>query len=502
MINRLQAVRRRISKMLTSPGEELGRGMRLVRFQVRLWYFCARRLAENNAMAMSAALSFRTIFALVPSIVLMVVAMKSFGGLDQAKTALRRLLNESGFSEIRVVEHTPATSPATATATSPATAPATGPATAPATGPAGASSRRAAKVINVADEIEKLVERVERKISFGRLGPIGVALLIWTALTLMTTVERSLNRIFRAPRPRALGRRILLYWSTMTLGPVAYFVADWAGRQLISLFERVGGLGWLLVAFGWVQPIAVGILLLTGIYVLAPNTKVALKAALAAAAVTFPLWLLAKWAFGLYVTRVVADSPLYGSLGLIPLFLMWLNTSWLLFLFGAEIAHTASSLGQSVFAKRSEETSAGTWEMLAAALAVAKHYAGGLGPAGSDDVARRLGVPADLAQTLLEKLARLGCLCAVEGAERSAYVPARSLDTIPVADVLALGSRDDDRPEELGFVGEMLPLVGRVRGTARAALEGVTLADVLRWADEGPTTDDPARGPAGSPEGT
>jgi len=327
----LQTVRQRVVRMLTSPGEELGSWARFVRFQVRLWYFCVRRLRENNALAMSSALSFRTIFAMVPAIVLGIVVLKSFGALEDSKQALREVLAGSGLSEIVVVGHGPATRPTT----------------------------RPQSTTNVAEEIEKIVTRVEKKLTFGRLGPIGVALLIWSALTLLTTMERSLNRIFAARRSRGLGRRVMLYWSAMTLGPIALFVAGYVSDQAAALFEGAGRLGWMLAAVGWVQPILVGIVLLTALYVLMPNTKVPVRSALGGAVVALPLWLLAKWGFGVYVRELVGTDNLYGSLGLLPLFLLWLNLSWYLFLFGGQIAHTAANLGEMTFAGRGEPAGAG-----------------------------------------------------------------------------------------------------------------------------------------------
>ena len=163
----LQTVRQRVIRMLTSPGEELGSWARFVRFQVRLWYFCARRLRENNALAMSSALSFRAIFAMVPAIVLGVMVLRSFGALQDSRHAFREVLARSGFSKIVVVDR--AEGPDATSPTQPASRP--------------------QRVTSAAEEIEKVIDRVEKKLTFGRLGPIGLALLIWSALTLLTTME-------------------------------------------------------------------------------------------------------------------------------------------------------------------------------------------------------------------------------------------------------------------------------------------------------------------------
>lgn len=456
-MNVLGKLKEHVVGMLTSPGKELGRGARFVRFQVRLWYFCARRLGENNAMAMSAALSFRTIFALVPTIVLGIVALKSFGGLDDSKQALRQLMVRSGLSELVVVER----------GADPQGAAASGPASRP------------GKTVDLAGQIEDLVARVEAKLTFGRIGPVGVALLIWSALTLLTTMERSLNRVFGARRSRGVGRRVLLYWSVMTLGPIVFVLADYVSTRAAGLFEGADALGWLLAAVGWVQPIVVGVALLAALYVFMPNTRVSVRAALGGAVVAAPAWLIAKWAFGLYVRKLVGTENLYGSLGLLPLFLLWLNLSWYLVLFGAELAHTAASLGRMTLARPDEPIVLTSWDLLAAAAAVAGRHLAGLAPTTPEDVAERLNVSPEAAHVLLDRLAAGRCVCGVDSADADAYVPARAPRTVRVTDVMELGGASEDAAPASRMEAGLAEAVGRVRRATREALAEMTLAELI-----------------------
>ena len=208
-------IRAHAERLATAPRDELGRWARFVQFHLELWRFCGRRLWEHNVMAMSAALSFRTIFALIPTLVLVVLILKSLGVLADGKQSLRSVLANSGFSQITVVQEAPSTQ--------------------------AAAASKPSREINVAEEIERLVTRVETKLSLRRIGPVGVVLLIWTAITLLTTIERSLNRIFGAQRARSLARRLLLYWSVITLGPLLWIAASYLGGQLRDAFSNVAG---------------------------------------------------------------------------------------------------------------------------------------------------------------------------------------------------------------------------------------------------------------------
>ena len=427
-----ETFRLHLERIRTAPGEELGSWAKLLRLQVRLWRFCARRLRENNVSAMSAALSFRTIFAMIPTLVLVVAVMQSVGVLEDSKQSLRRLLSGSGFAQITVTQDPDAGAPDAGEAPS--------------------------RTINVADEVERIVGEVEAKLSLQRVGPVGVILLIWTALTLVTTIERSLNRVFGAHRPRPLGQRLLSYWAVLTLGPLVSVAAAYAGRQATRAVQDIWGLSWVLGIVGWAAPVVVGILVVAAIYRLLPHTTVRFSSALGGGVVSVLLWLVAKWGFGVYVTKLVGTGNLYGTLGLLPMFLLWLNLSWWIFLFGAQLAHTAMNLAD-----------------LEDAVGVFRSPGGGDGPPRLEDVARTLHLPNEQVEVLLDRLVAKNILCPVEGGPQPAYVPPRPAEKIALVEVIGL-DHPSIEPTRDGVIDGMLE---RARERASAALGSFTLADVI-----------------------
>jgi len=448
------AIRSRTESLLTTPGQELGRWARFARFQLHLWRFCMRRLWEHNVTAMSAALSFRTIFAMIPALVLALLALKSLGALEDGKRSLRRLLDESGMSQIAVVET--------------------------AEGMQLDAEDRPQEVINVANEIEAMVATVESKLTFGRIGPVGLALLVWTAMTLLTTVERSLNRVFEAPAHRSIARRLPLYWSALTLGPLALIVAEYVGQAIVRTFEGMPAVSWMFTLTGRLEPVIVGILLIAAAYKLLPNTHIRYRAAIGGALVSVPLWLLAKWGFGLYVTRIVATGNLYGALGLLPLFLIWLNLSWSVFLFGAELAHTAANLGTIEGTVRDDDAQAGPSDCLAVAAAIAQTYEAGDGPVSTESVARRLRRPTGFAQTVLDHLESAGILCRSGDESESAYLLARPPERISILEVVGV---DSSASQSQRFAHDYDPdvsvAVTRAWAQARSSFGAFTLADAI-----------------------
>lgn len=451
----LDSLRQRVTNLLTAPLAELGSWARLARGQVHVWRYCIRRLHQNNVMAMSAALSFRTIFALVPMIIVAFLAMKSLGVVEDSKQMLRDFLDRSGLSQITYVE-----------------------AAAPGARPAGAPDAVADHRITVAEKVEALVDGVEKQLTVGRVGPISVALLIWTALTLLTTIERSLNRIFEAPRSRSLARRILIYWSAVTLGPLILVTVSRVGGDLIEAVRNLPVLEWTLGPLGWVAPILVGVILLAGLYAVMPNTPVRFRLALKGAILAVPLWAVAKWGFSLYV-EYVGSRSLYGALGLIPLFLMWLNFSWWIFLFGAEVSHATANVSRLLRADVDADHPPTPWHYLAAALAVARAQADGEGPVASKDVAGALSLPPQAAEAILGGLCESAVLVRVAGDGPLRCVLALPAGRIPVSQILAAGCPDAGDPGRAADESDIARAVADVRRRTEAGVAGLTVADLL-----------------------
>ncbi len=409
-------------------------------------------------MAMSAALSFRTIFAMVPILVLGFLMLKSVGALEASKVQLRQLLVTSGFDQITIHREQQSEPegrpPPTDTVSDPTK-------------------------IDVASEIEKLVNNVEEKLTLGRIGPVGVVLLAWSAMTLVGTLERSLNRIFGVRRSRSFRRRILFHWSAVTLGPLLLGGATYAGGRLGGLSTELPILSWLLAVVGWIGPVIVGIVFVAALYKLMPNAQVRTRSALGGALLAVPLWLIAKWAFAIYVQQLVVNGNIYGTIGLLPLFLVWLNFSWWIFLFGAQLAHAAENLEQLQSSDLAENIQLGPVDMLAVALAVAQNYTIGKGPVGFSLLRGATNLPGESIGTILDRLEDRGVLCLAGTGDSAAYVPSRPLGQISVLEVMGIGELPSSATPEARFDAAIASPVQHLLRQTQGALGTLSLADLL-----------------------
>ncbi len=171
------------------------------------------------------------------------------------------------------------------------------------------------------------------------LTSVGTIMLIVTSLMLMRTIDQSFNRIWQVKKKSSPVRVFLVYWAVLTMGPLLLAMSlgvssYFASLPLISdvvqsysgLFKRGVPMLMSFIAFG-VMFLAV------------PNRRVKIRHAVVAALVTAILFELAKWGFGLFVKKFSTYQLIFGALASVPLFLIWVQVSWMILLLGAQVCH-------------------------------------------------------------------------------------------------------------------------------------------------------------------
>ena len=157
---------------------------------------------------------------------------------------------------------------------------------------------------------------------------------------------------------------------------------------------------------------------------------------------------------------------------------MWLNLSWMIFLFGAEIAHTAVNLGRLELTERAKRVKLGPMDLLAAAHAVAQPYLRGRGPACIDEIASQLQLPDESTTWLLNRLNGIGLICPVEDKAAGTYVPARAAAQTPILQILEIEGLNQAEGEHR-YAPDIRNAIERVRQQANTSLGTLTLADLV-----------------------
>ena len=182
-----------------------------------------------------------------------------------------------------------------------------------------------------------------------RLTALGLIFLGVTALSMIITVDRVLNDIWRVRERRPLAQRVLIYWAIISLGPVLIGASLSASSYLWSLSsEAVRQLPRLLRHVLDYAPVIVDVFAYAALYVFVPNRRVSWRDALIGGLIAAVLAEIVKGMFGIFVSRGSARS-VYGAFAVLPLFLVWVYLSWYVLLFGAAIAATLPRLRATRF---------------------------------------------------------------------------------------------------------------------------------------------------------
>lgn len=173
---------------------------------------------------------------------------------------------------------------------------------------------------------------------------VGVLLLLFSAVSLMMSIEDAFNRIWRVATPRRATARFLMYWTALSLGPLLLVAAMAISSYLFALplLEKVEAGFELKARLLGVLPFVIVWLALAASYHLIPNRSVRLRDAMVGALFAAIGFEAAKRGFALYLGNMSYEK-VYGALAVIPIFLVWIYVSWLVVLLGASLTAAATA---------------------------------------------------------------------------------------------------------------------------------------------------------------
>ncbi len=453
-------VRQQIRRLLESPTGELSRWGRLAVYQVRLWRFCARQLRRDRLLTVAGDLTFKTLLSVIPLLVIFLLVLKLFfaGDARTGREALDALFHWLHVDEIRVVSE--------------------------------------GQEVDLATRIDTLVREVRQRATAGAV--LGVLILFYLAMNVLGTTEAAVNRIWRTAERRSYWRKLTMFWLLLTMGPAAIGLAVYVGQAIASRAGPITpGWDWLEASGRWVINLAAAWFVLFLVYKLMPHLHVRNRAAITGAVVAGTVWhVMGKYLFSLYVANAVGVRQLYGTLAVVPISMLWVWLTWVLVLFGCELAYVVQNFRD--FARAEEDQAerarsrflATDFVALQAAAVVGRRFARGQGPTPLAVLAEATGVSRINLQELLGRLEEAGLVMQTaphgEGEDRAAWLPGRDPATIRLADVLASVHTYLPMPVD----AEHLPLYRRVRARYEALRQGspeveraTSLADLV--ADEG-----------------
>ena len=337
-------LRRFLDSLLGESGEDsLSRLERSARFGYLLVLYGGKQLVRHRAPQLAAALAYRTIFSLVPVLVLILVVLNATFDKAAIERAFDSVFEYTGLADIQVpaaVDEDEAPDAAELVPSEPEQATSTGD---PEQDEESASDPdgdpdTVALTEYLSDFVENAAERMTN-LRFGVITIFGLALFLYAAISLLIQVEAAFNVVTGARRGRRVTTRLINYWAVLTLGTILIVASLAVGQiyqtRLDALPSFLSGPLSILGRFG-----ATWLLLLLA-YMQMPTARVFVKPAAFGAAIAAIAWESSKsglfWIVG---AMTDGQTAIYGSLAILPLALFWIYITWFIVLFGLEIAYS------------------------------------------------------------------------------------------------------------------------------------------------------------------
>ncbi len=281
----------------------------------------------------------------------------------------------------------------------------------------------------------------------GVIAGIGVVLLIWAVVKVLGHIELSFNDIWNVKTTRSFTRKIADYLSIMLISPIFLIlssgIAVFITSQIEMITKQVSFLGIiapLIFLALKLLPYLLMWLFFCFIYLVIPNTKVKFGAGFLAAVVAGTIFQVVQFLYIYFQVGVAKYNAIYGSFAALPLFLIWLQLSWLVVLFGAEISFAVQNVDTYEFELEPLQISPFSKKLFSLLIAhlVVKNFSKGEKPLDAPQIAHVLGLPIRLVHQILFTFVNCRLFSKVETQElkEPAYQPARDINFFSVNHVV------------------------------------------------------------------
>ena len=402
--------------------------------QYRLLFYTAHGLLEHGTIVRSAALTFYTLMSLVPLVALVFAVVKGFGLADGLVENLYELFP---------------------------------------------------RYPETVDYIVGFAENALARTRGGVVAAVGLVMLFWAVIRVFSSIENAFNNIWEVKVDRSIARQWTDYIAVVMIVPVLWILASTVGNYLeqqLGLYDK-----WYFTTLSRMASMVVIWTMFTLLYLIIPNTRVRIQSALMAGIVAGTCFLLFQWGY-IYVQRwMTSYNAIYGSFAALPLFLIWMQTSWEILLFGGELSFAYQNI--ACFAEERESLRISYDQrrkvILAVMILVARNFRDRGGTLPAEEIRRRLGLPTRIVNDILFQLVQAGQLIAVrsgEGERDVAFSPAHDLAQMTVYGILEAVERTGQTTLDLSQTPELSCMnreVEQLREEVRRSPNNARLVDLL-----------------------
>ena len=320
---------------------------------------------------------------------------------------------------------------------------------------------------------------------------VGLIFMLYTVMMLVSNIEQTFNEIWQVKKKRSIFCTITDYLAMFFLFPILIVISSGISLFLATMAKSLPDFLLLGPVVRWLidaSPYVLMSLLFVGLYVFMPNTHVKVKNAIVPGILAGIAMQLVQFFYIHSQLWVTGYNAIYGSFAALPLFMLWVQISWTICLFGAELTYTSQNLDYYDYDARTDNISHRYQLMLSAVLMsrICRRFADGRRAATADDLRQETGIPIRIVNDLLYRLIEARLLIEIspdEKGDSSRYVPAESLDRLSVGVMVdrleAQGQWQIDLPIRQLMSSQWAEAV-RLRGDYLRQSRSVRLEDLVR----------------------
>lgn len=255
--------------------------------------------------------------------------------------------------------------------------------------------------------------------SGGFIAVVGLIILVWSVMQVLNHIEKSFNHIWQIKKARPWVRKFADYLSIMLIAPVFVVLS---GSLTVYLNTKMVSISDQTLLLSTIKPALVFLLKLipyiiiwavfTMLYMVMPNTRVKFKSALVAGIIAGTIFQLVQLLYINSQMGVTRYSVIYGSFAAFPLFLVWMQISWLVVLMGAEISFANQNVGRYEFEYQSLSINSYQKRILTLQILniIVKKFLAGADPASASEISSNIQIPVRLAREIIYNLVAAGLI--------------------------------------------------------------------------------------------
>ncbi len=419
-----------------TPLSELSRRKSFFIRQIRIIVLAARNSLNDKVSLRASALTFYTLISIIPVVAIALAIAKGFG-LDQNLESIIRNSKEFGM---------------------------------------------------YGDILNPLLESAKNTVQRtrgGYLAGVGVIILLWSVISLLGQIETSFNHIWQTSISRPWYRKFTDYLTILLIGPILIILSSSISIFVITSLTEFMDKAPILASFKWVisfliksAPYILTWLMLTLLFIVMPNVKVRFRPALISGIIAGTFLKILQWLYLDLLYGITKLSAIYGGLAAIPLFLIFLETCWIVILLGAELSFANQNVSRYEFESEALNISHRQKRsmILMVLYMIVRNFDLGEKPLSAEDISKNLKIPVRLARDILEDLtnAQLVSVIFEHEDKMRLYQPALDINKMTVSFVLSrldkkgTHERYDVKSRESERVSEILDKYDRLTSQSDA----------------------------------